>query len=176
MAKAGDRFEMIDGSAYVVKVPSAETGGEYVEMEFELPAGCLPPPPHIHESQIESYEVLEGSLDVVVEGEWTTLGPGETAEVPLGAVHTFRNSSGRLARVRNRHSPALRFEEYIERVHDSIDEAGITSKRDPRALLMISMVMFDYPETLAPARRRERIPMRLMASLGRLLRLPGSGR
>jgi mannose-6-phosphate isomerase-like protein (cupin superfamily) len=176
VASAGDRFDMVDGSSYIVNVPSAEAGGAYVEMEFVLPAGCLPPPPHVHPGQVEFYEVLEGSLDVVVEGEWSKLAPSETAEVPVGAVHTFRNDSGELVRVRNRHTPALGFEDYIERVHATIRDAGIKSARDPRALMCISMVMFEYPETLVPARRRERIPMRIMAALGRLFRMPGSGR
>src|SRR6478752_705378 len=103
MARSGDRFGMPDGSVYVVRRPSAASGGEVVEMEFVLPAGCVPPPPHVHRHQVESYEVLEGALDVVVEGEWRTLGPGESVSVPVGALHTFRNRSGATVRVRNWH-------------------------------------------------------------------------
>jgi hypothetical protein len=63
MAKSGDRFDMPDCSACMGKAGRpADTGGEYVEMEFVLPRGCLPPPPHIHPQQVEEYEVLEGSL------------------------------------------------------------------------------------------------------------------
>ncbi|MGZ6588070.1 MAG: cupin domain-containing protein, partial [Solirubrobacteraceae bacterium] len=61
---------MPDGSVYIVRRTAAETSGEFVEMEFVLPAGCVPPPPHIHRQQVEEYEVLEGRFDVVVEGEW----------------------------------------------------------------------------------------------------------
>jgi len=43
MAKSGDRFDMPDGSAYIVLQPTAETAGEYVEMEFVLPSGCVLP-------------------------------------------------------------------------------------------------------------------------------------
>jgi uncharacterized cupin superfamily protein len=38
----------------------------------------------------EEYEVLEGSLDVLIGGEWRTLTAGEAASVPAGMVHTFR--------------------------------------------------------------------------------------
>ena len=176
MARTGDRFEMPDGSAYIVRRPSAETGGEYVEMEFMLPSGCVPPPPHVHPSQVEEYEVVEGSLEVTVEGQWRTLGAGESASVPVGALHTFRNRSGATTRVRNRHLPALRFEEFIERVSATLEAAGISGKRDPRISMCLSAVMLDYPETLAPGRRRERIPMQALAGLTRLLRLPvGAG-
>jgi quercetin dioxygenase-like cupin family protein len=173
VAKAGDRFEMPEGSVYIVRRPAAETGGEYVEMEFVLPPDCLPPPPHIHTNGVEEYEVIEGSFDVMVEGDWQTLGPGEAASVPKGAIHTFRNSSGEVVRVRNWHRPDMRFEEFIERMHTVLKEAGVKGRRDPRAFICLSSVMLSFPETLVAARRRDRIPMKTMAGLGRLLRLPG---
>jgi hypothetical protein len=49
---------MPDGSVYVVRRPTAATDGAFVEMEFVLPAGCVPPPPHVHPHQVEDYEVL----------------------------------------------------------------------------------------------------------------------
>jgi len=169
MAVAGDRFEMPDGSVYIVRRARADTDGEFVEMEFVLPAGCVPPPPHVHRSQVEEYEVLEGSFDVVVDGDWRTLGPGDVAAVPVGALHTFRNSSGATVRVRNRHLPALRFEDFIERMSTTLRSAGVTRKRDPRVPLYVSMIMLDFDETLAPGRRRELLPMRVLARIGRLL-------
>ena len=172
MAVAGDRFEMPDGSVYIVHRTRADTAGEFVEMEFVLPAGCVPPPPHIHRSQVEEYEVLEGIFEVVVDGEWRTLGPGDGAAVPVGALHTFRNRSGGTVRVRNRHLPALRFEDFIERMSTTLRSAGVTRKRDPRVPLYVSAIMLDFDETLAPGRRRERLPMRALARLGRLLPSP----
>ena len=160
---------MPDGSVYVVRRPSSDTGGAFVEMEFVLPSGCVPPPPHVHRSQVEEYEVLEGRFDVVIDGDWRTLGPGDTAAVPVGALHTFRNRSGATVRVRNRHLPALRFEDFIERMSTTLRAAGVTRKRDPRVPIYLSAIMLDYPETLVPGRRRELLPMRALAQLSRLL-------
>ena len=98
MATADEQFNMPDGSVYIVRRPTAETGGEFVEMEFVLPSGCVPPPPHVHPPQIEEYEVLVGNFDVVVKGVWRTLGPGEEVSVPVGALHTSRNRSRPVAR------------------------------------------------------------------------------
>lgn len=173
MARSGERFDMPDGSAYVVTRPSAETDRAYVEMEFILPSGCVPPPPHVHPHQVEEYEVLEGSFEVLVGDTWSTLGPGESAAVPQGARHTFRNRSGAGVRVRNRHRPAMRFEEFIERTNQTLRAAGINRKRDPRVLMCLSKVMLQFDDTLVPAGRRERIPMQVLAGLGDLLRLPG---
>ena len=171
MAKSGDRFDMPDGSVYIVREASADTGGEYVAMDWELPAGCVPPPPHVHPSQVEEYEVTDGSLEVMVDGRWSTLGPGDSASVPVGTMHTFRNRSGEVVRVRNWHRPAVRFDEFIEEMWESLRASGAKSKRDPRVFMVLSMVMLRYDDMLVPARRRDRVPMRVLAGLGRLLRL-----
>ena len=174
MASAGEHFPMPDGSVYIVRRPAAGSGGAFVEMEFILPSGCVPPPPHVHPHQIEEYEVLAGRFDLVVDGRWRTLGPGESAEVAVGALHTFRNRSGEPVRVRNRHRPAMRFEEFIERTCHTLRAAGVKRKRDPRVALYLSMVMLDFEETLAPARARERLPMKALASIARLLPQPAA--
>jgi mannose-6-phosphate isomerase-like protein (cupin superfamily) len=163
---------MPDGSVYIVRRASAESDGEFVEMEFVLPSGCVPPPPHVHRQQVEEYEVVDGQLDVVIDGEWRTLGPGEAASVPVGALHTFRNRSGEVVRVRNWHRPAMRFEDFIERTSTTLRAVGITRKRDPRVPLYLSMIMLEYDETIAPGRSRERLPMRALARIARLLPAP----
>ena len=162
-------FPMPDGSVYVVRRPAAETGGAEVEMEFVLPHRCVPPPPHVHPAQVEEYEVLEGRFDVLADGRWTTLGPGETISVAPGVLHTFRNRSGATVRVRNWHRPALRFEEFIERVSTTLREKGIRGRRDPRVFVHLSEVMLDYEETLVVPRRRDRLPMQALARIARRL-------
>jgi mannose-6-phosphate isomerase-like protein (cupin superfamily) len=163
---------MPDGSVYIVRRPAADTNRAFVEMEFVLPPGCVPPPPHVHPHQVEDYEVLAGRFDVVVDGRWRTLAPGESASVPLGALHTFRNRSGEPVRVRNRHSPAMRFEEFIERTCRTLQAAGVKRKRDPRVALYLSMVMLDFDDTLVPGRARERLPMQALAFIARMLPAP----
>jgi mannose-6-phosphate isomerase-like protein (cupin superfamily) len=126
LATRDEAFKMPDGSVYIVRRPAADSDGAFVEMEFVLPPGCVPPPPHVHRHQVEDYEVLEGRFDVVVEGRWRSLGSGESASVPVGALHTFKNRSGETVRVRNWHRPAMRFEEFIERTCRTLQAAGIT--------------------------------------------------
>jgi hypothetical protein len=69
------------------------------------------------------------------------------------------------------HRPAARFEDYIEHIHTLTRARGIRGAKDPRLPVYLSMLMLEYPETLGPGRRLERIPMLAMARLGRLLRL-----
>jgi quercetin dioxygenase-like cupin family protein len=171
MAKTGDRFEMPDGRVYAVTSAAADSAGEFVGMEFTLPPGSVAPPPHVHPGPVEEYEVIEGRLDVMVEGNWSTLTVGESASVPAGALHTFKNRCGETVRARNVHRPAARFEDYIEHICRLTRARAITGTKDPRLPVYLSMLMLEYPETLAPARKRERIPMKALAGLGRALGL-----
>jgi quercetin dioxygenase-like cupin family protein len=171
MAKTGDVLAMPDGSRYEIAKSTAEAGGEFVEMIFHLPPGSVAPPPHTHPGLVESYEVLEGELDVMINGDWQTLGPGESASVPADTEHTFKNRSGAVVRARNVHRPPARFENYIEHANRLLDERGIKGAKDPRVPIYLSMVMLEYPDTIAPSRSRERIGMRALAGLGRLLRM-----
>jgi mannose-6-phosphate isomerase-like protein (cupin superfamily) len=171
MARAGERFAMPDGSVYTILQPAADSAGAMVETEFLLPPGCVPPPPHVHRTQVEDYEVLEGALELMVGGQWRRLDVGETAVVPVGALHTFRNRSGAAVRVLNHHRPALRFEDFIEAMCRTLGEAGVRRPRDPRIPLYLSRVMLDFDETLAPGRRRERVALHALARLAR--RRPG---
>lgn len=141
-------------------------------MDFVLPHRCVPPPPHVHPHQVEDYEVLEGHFEVVIDGRWRSVAAGDRASVPLGAQHTFRNHSGQTVRVRNRHTPAMRFEEFIEQTCRTLKSARVRRKRDPRVAVYLSTVMLDYHDTLYPGRARERIPMRALAVIGRMLRSP----
>ena len=171
MANTGDRFEMPDGSVYEVTGAAADSAGELVEMEFTLPPGSVAPPPHLHPRPVEEYEVIEGTLELMIAGDWRTLTEGESASVPAGVLHTFKNRSGAPVRVRNVHRPAARFEDYIEHIYRLTRARGITGANDIRVPIYLSMLMLEYPETLAPGRTRERIGIKALACLGRMLRL-----
>jgi mannose-6-phosphate isomerase-like protein (cupin superfamily) len=162
---------MPDGSVYAVTTAAADSGGEVVEMEFTLPPGSVSPPPHVHHGLTEEYEVIEGSFDVMSAGAWTTLGAGGSASIPAETLHTFKNRSGASVRVRNIHRPAARFEDYIEHIHRLTRARGIKSAKDPRLPVYLSMLMLEYPETLAPGRARERVGLKGLAGLGRLLQM-----
>jgi quercetin dioxygenase-like cupin family protein len=170
MAHAGDRFEMPDGSVYEVTAAAAEGDDRSVGMNFILPRGAVSPPPHRHPTQTESFKVVDGPLDLLVGDEWRTLRTGETASVPPGVVHTFRNRSHDTVIVHSTHSPAGRFEQFIEHISKLLPARGIKSGKDPRIPIYLSMIMLEYPETIRPGRDRERFAINLMASIGRLLR------
>jgi mannose-6-phosphate isomerase-like protein (cupin superfamily) len=141
MPAAGDRYLMPEGlGEYLVVRSHAETGGEYVEMEWFLPAGAFAPPPHRHPTQVEVYEILEGRLEVMVDGAWKPLATGDRATVPVNANHTFRLPSGESARVRNFHRPGSHFDTFIEEQHRFVTSSGFKGLKRPSTALMMSKV------------------------------------
>jgi mannose-6-phosphate isomerase-like protein (cupin superfamily) len=97
------------------RVTPLMVGGRVVALEVATPVGVPGPPPHYHEDCAEMFFVTAGRLGVMKNGEWTSLGPGEHAEVPRGVVHTFRNDADEEVRAITGFEPAgfeAFFEEY----------------------------------------------------------------
>jgi quercetin dioxygenase-like cupin family protein len=170
MAMTGDRFEMPDGSVYEVTAAARDTAGRSVGMNFVLPPGAVPPLPHIHPTQTEDFEVVEGPLELMVDGAWRTLETGQKASVPPRVLHTFRNRSDDTKVLHSTHSPPGRFEDFIEQLCGLMASRGIKSGKDPRVPILVSMVWLEYGDTLRTGRRRERLMINAAAGIGRLLR------
>ena len=69
---------------------------------------------HVHARQSERFEVIEGTLRLVVDGREHLLGPGEAMEVPAGTPHRQLAGDERAGRVRVQVRPAGRTREFIE--------------------------------------------------------------
>ena len=67
-------------------------------MESELPPGGGFQIPHWHEDFYEVFYVLAGEIEYLLDGNWRRAPAGSTVFIPAGAVHAFRNASGRPAR------------------------------------------------------------------------------
>jgi quercetin dioxygenase-like cupin family protein len=83
-------------------------------MEDVIPAGEGRPHAHLHPSQTEAFEVLEGTYTLVVDGEERTLGAGDHAEVPAGTPHRGWSENG--ATLRITFTPALRWQQFVRRL------------------------------------------------------------
>jgi mannose-6-phosphate isomerase-like protein (cupin superfamily)/uncharacterized protein YndB with AHSA1/START domain len=70
---------------------------------------------HAHGNVTETHEVLEGTLVVKMDGKRHVLQPGDTIDIPPGAVHTQTPGGKGPGRVRITWRPAGRFVELLER-------------------------------------------------------------
>lgn len=86
-----------------------ESHGELYEQRVEYAPGSPFPPMHRHPAQREVFELEQGSMIYVVDGEERRVGAGETLEVGAGVAHKARNASdAEPAVVRWETRPALR--------------------------------------------------------------------
>ena len=86
--------------------------------EFELQAGFEGPELHEHESEVDSFYVLHGQLEVAIEDARHAAGPGTLASIPPGVRHTFAHPGDGTVRLLNIHTPDSGFAEFLRRVSD----------------------------------------------------------
>ena len=136
---------------HIVKTP-ADTGGQSLEMEWTLLPKADGTPLHIHPSAKESYKVIEGQLEVNINGKWQLLQPGGEITVPEGTPHTFRNPSDSVTRVYNTHAPAMHFKDYFEGLSNVVNKLSDGGKEQLKINLNVathlSMLMKKYKEEI----------------------------
>ena len=169
MTEAQDMLALPGGSSFVIRTSAADTNGERVELEITIPPSSAGPPPHFHPRQEEQWQVLAGTLEVQVDGDWRTLREGESATIPAGHVHTLRNRTNETVRVLDVHVPALDFQDYMLDLHRLAEEGKITSLRSPRSLIYLATVLRAHRTTQLTASRLQRAAESALAGLGRLL-------
>ena len=92
----------------------AETDGEVLEMEARYSGEAGMPPTHLHPEQVETFEVLEGTIRAIIRGEERVYQAGETFEVPAETPHQMSAEGPTVMRWEVR--PALRTAEFFERL------------------------------------------------------------
>ncbi len=117
MPMPGDVIEVPDLNVRFEALATAEsTGGEYAEYEVSGRPRGLITLLHVHEGVTERHEVLEGVLNVKVNGKVHALHPGDSIDIPPGAPHFQRSGGDGIGRVRVRHTPAGQIDQFVERL------------------------------------------------------------
>ena len=86
------------GDVYRFLATGEDTNGRYAQWEAVVPPGGGPPP-HVHSREEEGFYVLEGEITFTVGGQRLVAGAGTFANLPVGTPHSFKNESGRPARM-----------------------------------------------------------------------------
>lgn len=115
------------------------TQGKRSEGIVTLRAGKSGPPAHIHPSCEEGFEVLNGSLTLIVNGKERTLQKGESVIVQRGEKHTFKNSSQtEPVEAKFWYEPALRLEWMLQTMgEDAMKKGGDWKKVSPLPAMYI---------------------------------------
>lgn len=97
------------------KVTPHETTGNYDLMVAETPAGVQGPPPHLHNSFKESFLIIEGEMEFMLNGNISIVKAGDSVDIPPNTLHTFMNNSDSPCKWVNIHSPKG-FREFFEQM------------------------------------------------------------
>jgi quercetin dioxygenase-like cupin family protein len=170
--RAGDTIENpVTGEQLVFRKTSAETNGEAVVLEcFVRPTGFVAAT-HVHPSQEERFEVLEGEIGFKIDGEEIIARAGDRITVPAGASHRFWNAGAEEAHFVCEVRPALQFEELVETMY-ALASDGKTNRKgmpNPLRLAVIAQHHFQDVRLPFPPAWMQRIGLALGAPLGRVM-------
>lgn len=171
MIRAGDTIDNpVTGERLVFHATSADTDGESVLFECVVQPSGFVAAAHVHPQQHERFQILEGELTFLLDGQELTARPGDVIRVPPGMKHRFRNSGETEARFACEVSPALGFESLIETMF-SLAQDGKTNRKgmpNPLRLAVIARAHFDTVRLPFPPVWLQRLGLALGAPLGRL--------
>jgi mannose-6-phosphate isomerase-like protein (cupin superfamily) len=121
------RSVWIFGELVTYKVTAGQTGGAYSLFEVMSRPGEDGPPPHVQHHEDESFYVLEGEYEFVVEGRATRARAGSLLYVPRGNLHAHKNVGEGVGRMLVSQTPGGLHERFFE----EIGEAGRTGSTPP---------------------------------------------
>ena len=100
-------------------VTSAESDGALHQMRVTYGPHSDLPPSHLHPAQDETFEILEGSVEFILDGVPSEHAAPAVVEVPSGTVHQLHNIADEPATVLWSTRPALRTGEFFLALHEA---------------------------------------------------------
>ena len=174
MSRYRTTFNPATGEHIQYTVTGRESGGALVRYRWVSdPGGMIVD--HTHPGCTEVFTILEGEATFGIAGERVVLGPGETAVVPPGVVHSEANVSGQVVRGVVELTPASQTAE----LHDAL--AGISSDLPhsatgaPRNPLQLGATFWAFRNDIravSPPIWLQNIMLPILAGAARLARVP----
>ncbi len=149
-----------------------ESSAASLEVEATYGGGGEAPPAHLHPAQDEHFEVLEGSLQVRIDGSDRELAAGDTLDVPRGSVHQMWNPASEPARVRWTTTPGGRTERWFRELNE-LQLAGKTSGSGAPKPLAMGVLLREYGDVFRLA-GPEPLLRPALSALGLASRLAGN--
>jgi mannose-6-phosphate isomerase-like protein (cupin superfamily) len=171
MASRGQTLENpASGERITFRQTAADTGGDLVAIDLELPANRrVPGSQHIHPKQEERFEVVKGTMRFKMGRKQVIAGPGEVVVVPAGQKHDFANVGDGEALVRVEVRPALKMEQLFETAA-GLAEQGRTMLGGIPRLLDLALFTHEFEDEVQgafPPRWLQRILLAPLAWLAR---------
>jgi quercetin dioxygenase-like cupin family protein len=158
-----------DGYGLIFRHTAGTTNGQLMEMDAFYKPHSQPPPSHYHPRQTEHFQVMSGRFRVVIDGQATSYGAGDSFEVPAGVIHAMHNESGEKGHLIWQTRPALRSEEFFAALW-TLELLSPAGGRGLKQLLRLAVLFDEYRAEVRLSGGPAAI-LRLLAPIGRLLRV-----
>jgi mannose-6-phosphate isomerase-like protein (cupin superfamily) len=110
-------------------------------------------PPHVHPHQDEYIFVLEGRIDLILDGNTTAAAAGDLVRMPRGIPHAFFNNSGAPAHALFWAAPAGKLVDLYRRIHNMSSPAEVVKVAREYGVVFLPPVSAAAPVPLATAAR-----------------------
>jgi quercetin dioxygenase-like cupin family protein len=135
MAYAGQTItNPVSGERITFRKTSADTDGEYLEIDVELTPDGAVPGMHVHPNQEERFEIISGSVRFRKGLKKIDAEAGDVVVVEPGKAHKFKNKGEDGAVMRVRVTPALEMERLFEAAVGLAHDGRVTKKGMPKPL------------------------------------------
>jgi quercetin dioxygenase-like cupin family protein len=114
-AGEGSSSMWVMGELLTHKIPSRRTGGAYALFEVATRPGTGPSP-HVHHREDESFYVLEGEYEFLIEGSTMRARAGSLLYFPKGTLHAHRGVGEDAGRMLMTQTPGGLYERFFEEV------------------------------------------------------------
>jgi len=136
--ESAESLKLFEGMTLKILLSANDTNGLQAVFEDIVEAG-VGPGRHIHHEQDETFIFLEGTFDVDIDGQIYRMSAGDTAFIPKGTVHGWKNVGDGIGRLRYIFSPALNIEEMFRDISSAHELGGMTNE-------LMQKLAQNYPE------------------------------
>ncbi|HEX5720138.1 MAG TPA: cupin domain-containing protein [Thermoanaerobaculia bacterium] len=159
----GARSLWVFGELVMYKTRGEQTGGAYSLFEIASPPGGGPPP-HIQHREDESFYLLEGEYEFLVEGRSFRVDAGSLIYVPRGTLHAHKNVGEETGRLLLSQTPGGLHERFFEEIGEPAeDNSRPPAQADQQHLEKIIAIATEYGIEIPPPDRpygeQEEIPV-----------------
>lgn len=106
------RKALVLGIDITIKLSGQETEGSYFVFDAVVPPG-VGVPPHVHQREDEIVQVVEGEVEIFLDGKTYQVTPDAVINFPKLVPHGFRNASTKPCRVVFTIVPGHNFEKFF---------------------------------------------------------------
>lgn len=140
----------ISGERIVIRMSGAQTGGQLLVFDLDLPPGGHVPARHAHPIQEERFTIVQGRMRFSFGRRRVLATVGETVVIPKGKAHWFGNPGPDVSRARVEVRPALRTEEFFMANEVMARSGHLFGTRLPRPSDLARVLLEFEPEVSIP--------------------------